>query len=64
MKRVTGIGGVFFKTENPEALKKWYGKHLGIEVIGEIEEYPYGKCGWIMDPVGNKLSSGSLLTNN
>lgn len=31
MKRVTGIGGVFFKTANPEATRNWYKKHLGIE---------------------------------
>ena len=30
MKRVTGIGGVFFKTEDPEKLKAWYQKHLGL----------------------------------
>lgn len=32
MKRVTGIGGVFFKANDPEALRKWYATHLGIEV--------------------------------
>ncbi len=32
MKRVTGIGGVFFKTPNPEATREWYKKHLGLEV--------------------------------
>lgn len=32
MKRVTGIGGVFFKSSNPEALAEWYQKHLGIEM--------------------------------
>jgi len=31
MKRVTGIGGVFFKSKNPEQLREWYRKHLGIE---------------------------------
>lgn len=31
MKRVTGIGGIFFKAENPEALYGWYEKHLGIQ---------------------------------
>ena len=31
MKRVTGLGGIFFKTENPEALYQWYEKHLGIK---------------------------------
>lgn len=29
MKRVTGIGGVFFKTKDPEKLSAWYQKHLG-----------------------------------
>lgn len=29
MKRVTGIGGVFFKTPDPEKTKTWYSKHLG-----------------------------------
>lgn len=31
MKRVTGIGGLFFKCNNPEQLKKWYQHHLGIK---------------------------------
>ena len=26
--RVTGLGGVFFKSENPDSLKKWYAKNL------------------------------------
>jgi len=118
MKRVTGIGGVFFKCNDPEKIKDWYNKHLGIksdqygggfvwreykdpehisftawspfsdkseyfspskksfmfnyrvenleklleelkkegvEIVGKIEEYEYGKFGWIMDPEGNKI---------
>lgn len=120
MKRVTGLGGVFFKTTDPKKMKEWYGKHLGlpideygcsfrwidinnpqakepaltawspfdantkyfnpsekpfmfnyrvenlvellkvlkeegVETVGEVEEYPYGKFGWIMDPDGNKI---------
>ena len=115
-KRVTGIGGFFFKSKDPEILKQWYGKHLGLPVdqygctfkwkdedgndcltqwgpfkedtkyfdpsrkqfmmnfrvenlvellealkaegvtiVGEIEEYDYGKFGWILDPDGNKI---------
>jgi predicted enzyme related to lactoylglutathione lyase len=119
-KRVTGIGGLFFKAEDPGKIKEWYGKHLGfnvtewgcsfqwkelnnpeakapastawspfkadtdyfkpsekpfmfnyrvenlvellkvlkeegVQLVGEIEEYPYGKFGWIMDPEGNKI---------
>ncbi len=117
-KRVTGIGGIFFKTENPKKIKDWYKQHLGIEsdqygglfkwrdldnkekicttawspfnqdtdyfgpsdkeymfnyrvenlvelldtlkqegveVIDKVEEYEYGKFGWIMDPEGRKI---------
>jgi predicted enzyme related to lactoylglutathione lyase len=32
MKRVTGLGGVFFKTKDPKKIKEWYGKHLGLPV--------------------------------
>lgn len=32
MKRVTGIGGVFFKARDPVALRAWYKRHLGIDV--------------------------------
>lgn len=115
-KRVTGIGGVFFKTEDAKATKNWYKKHLGfntddygctfwwkdkdgndcstqwspftkdtdyfspskkdfmfnyrvenlvelltelkkegVTVIDKIEEYEYGKFGWIIDLDGNKI---------
>lgn len=30
MKRVTGIGGVFFKSGDPKSLQAWYEKHLDI----------------------------------
>src|SRR5262245_23487850 len=118
MKRVTGIGGIFFKCDDPAKQREWYQKHLGIAMeewgslfwwrdfdnpekkcsttwspfkkdttyfdpsekpfmfnyrvenleelmkvlkaegiqqIGEIETYDYGKFGWIMDPEGNKI---------
>ena len=31
MKRVIGLGGIFFKARDPKALYEWYRKHLGIE---------------------------------
>lgn len=115
MKRVTGLGGIFFKSEDPKQLNTWYQKYLGVEglfkwndldkpeakepaqtiwspfkkdttyfspsekpfmfnyrvenlvelikvlkeenveIVGEIQEFPYGKFGWIMDPEGNKI---------
>ena len=115
-KRVTGLGGFFFKSENPDAAKNWYKEHLGLDtdqygctfwckdkegndcstqwspmdekteyfqpsqkqfmmnfrvenldellaalkeegvtIVGEPEEYNYGKFGWILDPEGNKI---------
>ncbi len=115
-KRVTGLGGFFFKTEDPKAAKDWYKNHLGLNtddygctfwwkdeegkkcstqwspfkddttyfepskkefmmnfrvenleellkvlkeegvtVVGKMEEYDYGKFGWILDPEGNKI---------
>ena len=30
MERVTGIGGVFFRSSEPEQLAAWYEQHLGV----------------------------------
>lgn len=30
MKRVTGLGGIFFKVDDPVKTKEWYQKHLGL----------------------------------
>jgi predicted enzyme related to lactoylglutathione lyase len=115
-KRVTGLGGFFFKCKDPDAIKSWYKEHLGLNtdqygctfwwkdasgkdcstqwspfdekteyfspsqkefmmnfrvenleellaalkregvtIIGEVEEFEYGKFGWILDPEGNKI---------
>ncbi len=32
MKRVTGIGGIFIKAQDPASLREWYRRHLGIDV--------------------------------
>ena len=37
MANILGLGGVFFKSQDPEALAKWYQKWLGMELA-----YPYG----------------------
>jgi predicted enzyme related to lactoylglutathione lyase len=36
MKKVTGIGGIFFKCKDPNAVNEWYKKHLGFDTT------PYG----------------------
>jgi lactoylglutathione lyase len=30
MKKVTGLGGVFFKCDNPKDMNEWYAKNLGL----------------------------------
>jgi predicted enzyme related to lactoylglutathione lyase len=32
MKRVTGIGGIFFNVKDPATMRAWYRDHLGIDV--------------------------------
>jgi predicted enzyme related to lactoylglutathione lyase len=31
LKRVSGIGGIFFKCKDPKKLKEWYNTHLGLK---------------------------------
>lgn len=50
-KRVTGIGGMFFKAKNPKELIAWYGKHLGLKTD------EYGATFWWKDDCGNDCSS-------
>ena len=30
MKKVTGLGGIFFKCDNPQSMNEWYAKNLGL----------------------------------
>ena len=44
MKKVTGIGGIFFKCKNPKEMRDWYQKHLGINMnqYGAVFEWRQG----------------------
>jgi predicted enzyme related to lactoylglutathione lyase len=33
-KKVTGIGGIFFKCKDPKKMKEWYQQHLGLNTNG------------------------------
>jgi predicted enzyme related to lactoylglutathione lyase len=39
MKRVTGIGGIFFKARDPQQTMAWYRKHLGIPTGSDEETH-------------------------
>lgn len=32
MTKVTGIGGIFFRADDPQSLSSWYSTHLGIDM--------------------------------
>lgn len=49
--RVTGIGGVFFKSKDPNAVKEWYNKHLGLNTDR------WGCTFWWKDKDGNDCST-------
>ena len=41
MKRVIGIGGIFFKAKNPKTLAKWYQEHLGVPIDESFGGYAF-----------------------
>jgi predicted enzyme related to lactoylglutathione lyase len=50
-ERVTGIGGLFFKSKDPKATKDWYKKHLGFNTDD------YGCTFWWKDKKGKDCST-------
>ena len=44
MKKVTGIGGIFFKCKDPKKVREWYQKHLGLNTnqYGAVFEWYQG----------------------
>lgn len=45
MDKVTGIGGFFFRSQNPETLALWYKEHLGISLTPSS----YGQMPWVQE---------------
>jgi predicted enzyme related to lactoylglutathione lyase len=72
MRRVTGIGGIFFSAKDPKALGAWYKKHLGIDVQewgGAAFEWTdsegnpaKGTTAWLIDPADGKHFAPSKST--
>jgi predicted enzyme related to lactoylglutathione lyase len=55
VKRVTGIGGIFFKARDPVALRAWYQRHLGIDV----QDWGGAAFRWT-DEAGNPMSGMTI----
>lgn len=68
---VTGVGGIFFKAQDPKALAAWYRDVLGLPLEawgGALLRHdapqhppvgddtdPNGRFAWILDPEGHKV---------
>lgn len=76
MKRVTGIGGVFFKARDPAVLGTWYQTHLGIDVqswggaafdwVDDSGNPVKGTTAWMIAPADSKQfapSSAPFMVN-
>jgi predicted enzyme related to lactoylglutathione lyase len=57
MKRVTGIGGIFFRAKDPAAMRSWYQKHLGIDVL------EWGGAAFSWADAEGKPSGGTTIWN-
>lgn len=73
MRRVTGIGGVFIKARDPQALREWYRTHLGLDVQDwggvafrwhdEAAPEPYGATVWSLFPATSDYFASSFMVN-
>lgn len=57
MRRVTGIGGIFFNSPDPVSLRAWYKDHLGIDV----QEWGGAAFKWA-DPEGKPTAGATIWT--
>ena len=57
MRRVTGIGGIFFQAQDPDALRTWYKDHLGIDV------QDWGGAAFPWTDAGGRPVSGTTAWN-
>lgn len=49
MAKVLGLGGIFFKAEDPQALRDWYARVLGLDIHswgGAVFDQPKGATTW------------------
>ena len=57
MGKITGLGGVFIKANDPKALAEWYQQHLGINFNGNVyTDFP------LTDEQGKVLPGSNVLS--
>jgi len=66
-KKVTGIGGIFFKCKDPDKMKEWYEKNLGLTMneYGSLFEFSNSDKGYLQwSPFPEKQNILTLLLKN
>jgi predicted enzyme related to lactoylglutathione lyase len=56
MAKVLGVGGLFFKTDDPDALREWYKRVLGIDF------FDWGGAWFPSEPFAAHAGSGTVLS--
>ena len=59
MKKVTGIGGIFFKCKDPNAINEWYKKHLGFDTTQYGTSFEWQQ----VDPASGETKKGLTQWN-
>lgn len=72
MERVTGIGGVFFKAQEPEKLSGWYQEHLGVDAKDCMADFTWrdkdhpektGRTVWCIFPKDTEHFDSAVMLN-
>lgn len=61
MKKVTGLGGVFFKCDDPKSMNNWYAKNLGLPVTDWGAKFDWLDAD---DPTKKGATAWSTFPNN
>ena len=61
MEQVTGIGGIFFRANDPDKLGAWYQQHLGMQIKDSLAEFQWRESS---DPSRTGSTIWSLFPNN
>lgn len=63
MEKITGIGGIFFKADDADSLRKWYTQNLGIEVDPNYGGGMVGDVIWTVFKGTSKYFDKSFMVN-
>jgi predicted enzyme related to lactoylglutathione lyase len=63
MEKVTGIGGIFFKADDADALRRWYRESLGVDVDPNYGGAQFGDTVWTIFKSSSKHFDKPFMVN-